>query len=309
MAAGPVIIDADYGGGDPGRLAVPAIFANHKGGVGKTFVMCLMAAELAQRRNRFGNPRRVLCLDMDPQGNLTRRMGYLEEEIDERPSMAEAIYAATPESLQACLIPCQWEADWAENITLGPARIELENRIPEAGIPGSHLRLRKALTPLLHLYDDVLIDVAPTLGHLLHLSLACRKPDENGHGVNVISVMTPNYDGIRGVRRLERLIRDPDYHLSLNMQANMFGVVINGVRSGVLTHEERTAEAEETWSGIVWTPYLHLSASAERAVEFSEPPQSAESAATRTAMRQAAETYVDHYLTAIGEPELRKVTA
>ena len=43
-----------------------AIF-NHKGGVGKTAVTVLLAAALARRGKR------VLMVDLDPSGNLTRR--------------------------------------------------------------------------------------------------------------------------------------------------------------------------------------------------------------------------------------------
>ncbi|WP_433734924.1 ParA family protein (plasmid) [Nocardia sp. CA-129566] len=289
--------------------AQPTVFGNHKGGVGKTQELTLLAAELAQRQRQDGKPRRILCIDLDPQGNLTRRMGYLEEQIEQRPSMAEVIHSASPEVLQASLLPCQWEGDWADNITLAPSRIELENRVPEAGVPGSHLRLRQALAPLLNDYDDVLIDVAPTLGHLLHLALASRAPDHDGVGVNVVAVMTPDYDGLRGARRLAAMMSDPHYELSLNMRARLIGVVINKVRTGVSTHKTRTEEAIETWGNTVWSPSLHLSAGAERAVEFSEPPQSADDAKTRIAMKIAAESYVDRYLAALGEPELQKVTS
>ncbi|MFE3195867.1 ParA family protein [Nocardia sp. NPDC059240] len=288
--------------------AQPTVFGNHKGGVGKTQALTLAAAELAKRRNRGGAPRRVLCIDMDPQGNLTRRMGYLEEQIEERPSMAEVIQTASSEVLRSCLLPCQWDGDWADNITLAPSRIELENRVPEAGVPGSHLRLRRALTPLLGEFDDVLIDVAPTLGHLLHLTLASREPDADGHGVNVIAVMTPDYDGLRGARRLDAMINDPHYQLSLSMRARLIGVIVNKVRTGVSTHKTRTEEAAATWGEAVWNPHLALSAGAERAVEFSEPPQSADDSKTRIAMQMSAEAYVDRYLAVIGEAELQKVS-
>lgn len=289
--------------------ARPTVYGNHKGGVGKTQLLTLMAGELAKRpRDKGGEPRRVLCIDMDPQGNLTRRMGYREEEIEQRPSMAEVIQTASPEVLRSCLLPCQWEGDWADNITLAPSRIELENRVPEAGIPGSHLRLRQALTPLLDEFDDILIDSAPTLGHLLHLGLASVEPGPDGAGVSVIAVMTPTYDGLRGARRLDAMINNPHYQLSLNMRATLIGVTVNAVRRGVLTHEQRTREAIDTWGDTVWSPHIHLAASAERAVEFSEPPQAADDAKTRTAMQVAAKAYVDRYLAAIGEPELEKVT-
>ncbi|MGW0485756.1 ParA family protein [Nonomuraea sp. NPDC003214] len=236
-------------------------FANHKGGVGKSNEVEGMAAELAMR------DRRVLCIDLDPQGNLSRRMGYQEHELEERPTIAEALREASPKALRAAFLPCQWEPDWAERITLVPSRIELEERVSEAGVPLSWQRLRKCLDGVADEFDDVLIDTPPSIGHLLHLALvACDY---------VIGSTTPTYDAVRGIYRLKKFIDNPDQRAGLGLRCTMIGVVINMKRAGVATHDQRTESLIQRFGPLVWQPNLPLRASVEDAGERAEPPQNA----------------------------------
>jgi cellulose biosynthesis protein BcsQ len=262
-------------------MAVTA-FANHKGGVGKTFILEMIAAELAKRG------RRVLAADLDPQANLSRRLGYLEADLEDRPTMAEAVQSARPDALRAALLPCQWEAEWAANITLAPSRIELENRVAEAGVPGSWLRLRKALAPLADEFDDVLLDTAPTLGHLLHLSLVASD--------YVVAPLVPEYDPVRGVHRLKAFIESDDNRQALGMQnLRLAGIILNAKRTGVSVHESRAAEAIATWGDLVWSPVVPLRAPAGEAVERGEPPQSCDGEAHKV-IQAAATGLTDRFL-------------
>jgi cellulose biosynthesis protein BcsQ len=268
------------------RRARVTVFANHKGGVGKTFLLLVIAAELAQRGYR------VLVVDLDPQGNASRRLGYAEYELEDRLTTAEVVANSSPNVVRKALLPCQWEPEWAERITLLPSRIELENRVPEAGVPGSWLRLEDALTPLLPEYDYVLIDTQPTLGHLLHLALVLAD--------DVIAPAVPEYDSVRGAQRLISFIQDPKNQRGLNLRARVIGVVLNGKRSGVATHEGRVTKAVEQWGDLVWEPPLLLRAGLHDTQEFAEPPHSAQGEAG-TFIREAAKTLVDRYI-AVGKP-------
>lgn len=259
--------------------------ANHKGGVGKTTIITLLAAELARRG------RRVLAVDLDPQGNLSRSLGYREADLETRPTMAEAVHAADPDVLRTALLPCQWEDDWAERITLAPSRIELENRVAEAGVPGAWLRLRKALAPLVDEYDDVLIDTPPTLGHLLHLALVAAD--------HVIAPTVPEYDAVRGVRRLQEFLDDEQNRQALGLTASLIGVVVNARRTGVAVHEQRTREVLDTWGDLVWQPTLPLRAGVAEAIERAEPLQSAPGDTGRTISGSGVEL-ADRYLKEVG---------
>ncbi len=265
------------------KRARVTVLANHKGGVGKTFLLLVMAAELAMRGFR------VLVVDLDPQANASRRLGYQEWELEDRPSMAEVLAEASPEKAREAMLPCQWEPDWAERITLLPSRIELENRVPEAGVPGSHFRLEEALGPIAESgeFDYILIDTQPTLGHLLHLALVLAD--------DVVAAAVPEYDSIRGAQRLIHYVEDPKNRKRTSTKANVIGVVINAKRAGVATHEGRVEKAVQEWGDRVWQPPLPLRAGIHDTQEFAEPPHSA-AGESGTIVRTAAKQLVDRYL-------------
>ena len=133
--------------------------ANQKGGVGKTTTSVNLAASLAAKG------RRVLLLDLDPQGNASSGLGLKKYEyqdaniyhvlIGER-SLTEVIRTTTSPLLQVA----------PANSDLVGAEIELVDT------PKREFRLKDALHPLLPLYDYVLIDCPPSLGLLTLNALA-----------------------------------------------------------------------------------------------------------------------------------------
>lgn len=257
-------------------------FVHHKGGVGTTMLVQLLAAELAARG------RAVLAVDLDPQGNLTRRMGYQEHQLDQRLTTAEIVKEADPQLLMdKALLPCQWEPDWASRIQLVPARLELENRVYEAGIPGSWRRLHRALDIARQKFDDVLVDVPPTLGHLFDLA-ACASDE-------LFLPTSPTYDGIRGAKRIIKLITDQERRIALGMHAEILGIVINGKRIGVRDHADRIDQALRTWGDLVWSPHITLRAGVAGADERAEPPQVITGEAGPM-IRMAAKQITDRYL-------------
>jgi chromosome partitioning protein len=124
--------------------------ANQKGGVGKTTTTQNLGAALAQCG------RRVLLVDLDPQSNLTMGWGlnpneqeHTSYEVLLNPDQSAA-FAIQPVRERLDLIPA----------TLDMAAAELEL----AGKIGRETLLRKALAPLRHQYDYILIDPPPSLG-------------------------------------------------------------------------------------------------------------------------------------------------
>jgi len=132
--------------------------ANQKGGVGKTTTTLNVGIALAQRQKR------VLLVDLDPQGTLSLAMG-----IDGF-GLQETVYTAltAPDfSINRIVYPVKAYLDLIPaNIDLALAEMELIAEIRR------EWRLRQALDPLQAWYDLILIDCPPSLG-LLTINALC----------------------------------------------------------------------------------------------------------------------------------------
>jgi chromosome partitioning protein len=128
--------------------------ANQKGGVGKTTTAINLAGSLAEQGYR------ILCLDMDPQANLSVGLGINLRDVDR--SIADALVDGTI-SLDDIIIPTQ-----TPGVDVAPSTIDLsatENVLFSA--IGREQALKDVLqTQGAERYDYVLIDCPPTLGLL-----------------------------------------------------------------------------------------------------------------------------------------------
>jgi len=175
--------------------------ANQKGGVGKTTTTVNLAAGLAQ----IG--RRVLVVDLDPQGNATMGSG-----VDKR-ALELTVYDVLLES--AGVAEARRPSPKGGFDVLGANRELAGAEVELVKLDRREKRLKLALAAVQHDYDFVLIDCPPSLS-LLTLNGLCA-----AHGVLV--PMQCEYFALEGLSDLVNTIKQ--VHANLNADLQIIGLL------------------------------------------------------------------------------------
>jgi len=175
--------------------------ANQKGGVGKTTTTVNLAAGLA----KLG--RRVLVVDLDPQGNATMGSGIDKRTLD--PSVYNVLLEGASIAEARRPSPKGGYDVVGANRELAGAEIEL------VGVERRDRRLRGALAQVADAYDFVLVDCPPSLSLLTLNGLACA------HGVVV--PMQCEYFALEGLSDLVNTIKQ--VHANINPELEVIGIL------------------------------------------------------------------------------------
>lgn len=211
--------------------------ANHKGGVGKTTVTVQMAIAYATAGLR------VAVIDLDPQYNASRRLGFVPNLKNPVPTISEAISSGERGCARDIVVSLPGDN---YSIDLLPSRHDLENRVNEAGMVGATRRLVKVIDGWEDDYDVILIDTPPNMGHLTQMGLAAADV--------VIGVTEPEFDSIDGINRIANFVEDHAEDLA-NPRLRFGGIIVNKV-DNVNEHRYQLETLQNAWGDLVLSPVI-----------------------------------------------------
>ena len=214
-------------------------FANQKGGVAKTTTTLNLAAAFAEEGHR------VLCCDMDPQGNLTMSQGIDPDTLEL--SMYDVLVHDTP--IREVIRRREIDVACA-SIDLAGAEIAMSTKI------GRERSLEKALRPIKEDYDFICIDTPPSLGLLTINALTAAD--------KVIVPVQCEYLSMRGLIQLTNtlsMIRE-----NLNPNVDIEGILPTLVDSRTIHAKEAIEILEENFGDRVFASRIR------KTVRFAEAP-------------------------------------
>ena len=196
-------------------------FSNQKGGVGKTTTCVNMAAYIA------AEGKKVLLVDMDPQGNATTGLGFSKS------SLQQSVYNVLIDDERASENITKTEVD---NLDLLPSNIDLAGAEVELVYKKSREKvLKNALEEIRSQYDYIMIDCPPSLGLLTINALACAD--------SVIIPIQSEYYALEGLSQLMNSISLVKKQLNPNLEVD--GVVLTMYDSRSLISKQIAEEIKK----------------------------------------------------------------
>jgi chromosome partitioning protein len=224
---------------EPVKTAEVIAFANQKGGVAKTTTTLNLAVAFAESGYR------VLCIDLDPQGNLTMSQGIDPDKVE------KSLYDVLVNDMPISEIIVKREIDIAvASIDLAGAEIAMSTKI------GRERSLEKALKEVHGDYDFVCIDTPPSLGLLTINALTAAN--------KVIVPVQCEYLSMRGLVQLQNTLRM--IQENLNPDVRIEGILPTMLDSRTIHAKEAVEILEENFGDLVFQSRI------KKAIKFAEAP-------------------------------------
>jgi chromosome partitioning protein len=247
--------------------------ANQKGGVAKTTTTLNLGVAMRERGLK------VLCIDLDPQGNLTMSQGLNPDAIEH--SMFDVLVHRMP--IEQVIE--QREIDIAvASIDLAGAELSLSSQI------GRERALEKALAPIKDRYDYILIDTPPSLGLLTINAFVAA--------TGVLVPVQTEYLSLRGLVQLQNTLQMVGENLNPN-------VAIIGILATMydkrLTHSREADEIlRENFGDLVYNTRIR------KTIRFAEAPVKGSSVLAYEPEGEAAQLYRDLAKEVLGGKKARQ---
>jgi len=235
-------------------------FANQKGGVAKTTTTLNLAVAFAESGHR------VLCIDLDPQGNLTMSQGIDPDKVE------KSLYDVLVNDMPISEIIQHREIDIAvSSIDLAGAEIAMSTKI------GRERSLEKALKEVSGDYDFVCIDTPPSLGLLTINALTAAN--------KVIVPVQCEYLSMRGLVQLQNTLKM--IQENLNPDVKIEGILPTMLDARTVHAKEAVEILEENFGDLVFDTRIR------KAIKFAEAPVKGSSVLKYDPQGNAASYYRD----------------